>query len=125
MLPLTPVFTCMTLCLLLECHPAFITAVLKVPRSSCLASKPPPCQQCVTALCSTFHQHDAHMGQEHAINAKIKTKLVPKLLFEELSQITPPGLRSPPSALIASSSYQQWNSSDNLFCLQQHQLFHT
>lgn len=65
------------------------------------------------------------VGQEHAINAKIKAELVPKLLFEELSQITPPGLKSPPLAFIASSSYQPCNSSPNLFCLRQHQLFHT
>ena len=96
-----------------------------MPRSSCLASKPPPYQQGVMALCSTFCQHNAGTGQECAINANIETKLVPNLLFEELSQITLSGLRSPPSALPASSSYQWCNSPANLFCLQQHQLFHT
>lgn len=115
----------MTLCLLLECHVPFITAILKVPCSSCLACKPPPCQQCLMALCRTFHKHSAHMGQEHAINTNSETKLVPKLLFEELSQITPPDLRLPASALIVSSSYQQHNFSNNLFCPQQHQWFLT
>lgn len=71
----------------------------------------------------TIHQHDAHVGQKHATDGNVKTKLVPDLLFGELCHVTS-SLAFPLSACVVSSN-QERNPSARLFCLRQHQLFHT